>query len=49
MFTFYTVCMMKKRHFLNIKSEVPVQNSHTEAVSDQDLHCSHLNEAKHYF
>ena len=45
MFRFNTVCMMKKGHFLNVKSEVPVQKSQTEAVSDQDLHCLHLNEA----
>ena len=42
MFTFYSVCtcMMKKEHFLNVSSEVPVQKSQTEAVSDQDLQVS---------
>ena len=43
--TFDTVRMMKRGQFLNVNSEVPVQKSQTEAISYQDMHCSHLNEA----
>ena len=37
--------MMKKGQFINVNNDVPVQKSQTEAVSDEDLHCLHLNEA----
>ena len=41
--------MMKRGRFLNVNSEVLVQKLQTGAISDQDLHCSHLKEALHNF